>query len=88
MIFTDYDAILRMPVSLAGYERDIVNGIPVWKNTTNEYYAYEPDVETNPIYIGSKSTGFIVDWNKYYAVRLAEYREKLVSRVRVSAQKK
>jgi hypothetical protein len=77
-----------MPVNLAGYQRDIVNGIPVWKNATNEYYAYEPDVETNPIYIGSKSTGFIVDWNKYYAVRLAEYREKLVSRVRVSAQKK
>ena len=77
-----------MPVNLGAYQRVIVDGVPVWKNAANEYYAYEHDVETNPICVGSESMGFTVDWKKYYQVRLAEYREKLVSRVRVSAQKK
>jgi hypothetical protein len=77
-----------MPTTLAGYQRVIVNGIPVWKNSVNEYYAYEPDVETNPICIGSETSGFTIDLEKYYAKRLAEYREKLFSRTRVGAQKK
>uniref|UniRef100_A0A6C0K0T6 Uncharacterized protein n=1 Tax=viral metagenome TaxID=1070528 RepID=A0A6C0K0T6_9ZZZZ len=76
-----------MPTVLAGYERVMINGIPVWKNKSNEYYAYEPDVATNPICIGSQSTGIMVDWEKYYLVRLNEYRENLASRVRAGNKK-
>jgi hypothetical protein len=76
-----------MPITLAGYERVMINGIPVWKNTTNEYYAYEADVATNPIRIGAETTGITVDWEKYYATRLDEYRNSLTTRLR-SANKK
>ena len=76
-----------MPITLAGYERAMVNGIPVWKNTANEYYAYEQDVGTNPILIGSETTGFTIDLQKFYVERLNDYREKLVARIR-SPQKK
>ena len=76
-----------MPVTLAGYERVMINGIPVWKNQTNEYYAYEADVATKPIRIGSESTGITFDWEKYYATRLDEYRNSLTTRQR-SANKK
>ena len=77
----------KMPITLAGYERVMMNGIPIWKNLTNEYYAYEPDVGTNPIRIGSESTGIVFDWEKYYVTRLNEYRNSLTSRLRSSNKK-
>ena len=76
-----------MPVTLAGYERVMVNGIPVWKNSANEYYAYEQDVATNPICIGSEANGFTVNWEEFYVTRLNEYRESLAARIRLSQKK-
>lgn len=76
-----------MPITIAGYERVMINGIPVWKNSENEYFAYEPDVVTRPIRIGSQEYGFDVDLEKYYETRLAEYRQSLTARIR-SLQKK
>ena len=76
-----------MPVTTNGFQRAIVNGIPVWKNSANEYFAYEQDVATNPIRLGSESEGFTVNWKDYYEERLNSYRESLTTRIR-SANKK
>lgn len=76
-----------MPITLAGYERAMINGIPVWKSSDNKYYAYEQDVGTNPIYIGSEETGFTVLWESFYETRLQDYREKLTARIRAVSKK-
>jgi hypothetical protein len=70
-----------------GFQRAIIKGIPVWKNSANEYFAYEQDVSTNPIRLGSESEGFTVSWNEFYEARLNSYRDSLVTRIR-SANKK
>ena len=71
-----------MPVSTNGFQRAMVNGIPVWKNSLAEYFAYELDVATNPIRIGSETEGFTVNWKEFYESRLTSYRESLITRVR------
>ena len=80
---------VKMPISINGFQRVIVQGIPVWKNSANEYYAYESDVTTNPIRLGSETEGFTVNWTEFYSARLDAYRNELASRKRaVSSQKK
>lgn len=72
-----------MPITIPGFKCVIVAGIPVWKNSADDYFAYETDVATNPIRLGSESEGLTVNWKEYYEERLAKYRESLEARVRV-----
>ena len=76
-----------MPVTTNGFQRVIVKGIPVWKNSANEYFAYEQDVATNPIRLGSESEGFTVNWKEFYEARLNSYRDSLITRIRSSNKK-
>ena len=76
-----------MPVTVNGFQRVIVNGIPVWKNSLSEYFAYELDVVTNPIQLGSETDGFNMTWKDLYKSRLESYQASLATRVRAGQKK-
>jgi hypothetical protein len=66
-----------------GMQRIIHMGIPFWKNSENDFFAY--DTETPPLKLGASGTLF-TNWKELYHTRLESYRSNLNPRPR--AQKK
>lgn len=67
------------------YQRIMMHGIPVWKDTEGRLYYYEtatPPTAENRIQIGTEATGFNPDWKVLLEGPLHSYREGSKSRPR------
>jgi len=67
-------------------QKEIVEGVPFWKDKSNNLYSFEPD-KKNLIAIGSynseKQTITLKDnWKQIYQVKLDDYRKNLKNRER------
>ena len=66
-----------------GLQRVLVQGVPVWKNSTGELFAWEPAAATASLLkLGTEAEGFIDGWKDLYEPRLQEYRASLAARPR------
>ena len=67
------------------YQRIIMNGVPMWKDTEGRLFYYEssthPTLESR-IQIGTEATGIAENWQTLLDPRLITYRETQVSRTR------
>jgi len=67
------------------YQRLIVNGIPVWKDSEGRLYYYQtstPPTPENRIQIGTETSGLNPDLKSLLDPYLHSYREHSVSRAR------
>jgi len=67
------------------YQRTLLNGVPVWKDSDGLYYYYEtqaPPTETTRIPIGSEATGLNPDWKLLLEPHLNRYRQTIQARSR------
>ena len=70
------------------YQRVLIHGIPVWKDSEGRLYYYETSTPPTPdtrIQIGTEATGFNPDWKTLLEGPLHNYRE--AARQRPRAQK-
>ena len=76
-----------MPLSsmptVNGLQRFMKEGVPFWKNSDNDIFAY--DTETPQLRLGTADS-LLPNWKALYQARLQSYRDNLVSRPR--SQKK
>ena len=73
----------------AAYQRIIVHGIPVWKDTEGRLFYYEtanPPTEETRIQIGTEAGGFNPDWKDVLESQVQVYRQ--LSRTRSRSEKK
>lgn len=73
----------------AAYQRIIVHGIPVWKDTEGRLFYYEtanPPTEETRIQIGTEAGGFNPDWKDVLESHVKNYRQ--LSRTRSRSEKK
>lgn len=67
-------------------QKELVDGIPYWKDKSNNVYSFEPD-KKNLIVIGSynsekKTVTLKPNWKELYQTKLDEYRKNLKNRER------
>lgn len=69
------------------YQRVILNGIPMWKDTEGRLFYYETATHPTPetrIQIGTEATGLSPDWNVSLEQKLQTYRQGSQSRPRAA----
>ena len=66
-----------------GMQRVMVQGVPMWRNSAKELFAYDHITTTNPIRLGTESGGLVAGWQDIFEPRLKQYRESLDVRARV-----
>ncbi len=76
------------PTAPSGMQRVIYQGMPVWRNSDKELFAYDTLTTENPIKIGTESAGFTETWKDLLDTRLKAYRESLQPRSRLTAPSK
>ena len=75
---------------LVRMQRKVIQGIPVWLDTQNRVYAYDPVDTTNPLWLGTYSPQTETmtlrdDWKLVYQEKLEAYRKKSAPRNRLPA---
>ena len=69
------------------YQRILLNGVPVWKDSEGKLYYYDtqtPPTTDTRICIGTETTGLSSDWQTTLQDRLTSYRTTLTSRSRAA----
>jgi hypothetical protein len=68
-------------------QRVLYKGVPVWRDSEKNLYAYEPGVTPGPtsLKIGTESDGLSEGWKVAYEPRLQAFRQSLEVRSRKRA---
>lgn len=76
------------PANPPGLQRTTLQGIPVWKNSAGELFAWEPGTPSIPLLkLGTEAEGFREGWKEQFEPRLQAYRASLAPRPRAAAGK-
>jgi len=66
-------------------QKEIVQGVPFWKDKSNNLYTFEPD-KKNLLLIGTYNTNETYtlkdNWQALYSERLDNYRKNMIKRER------
>lgn len=71
-----------MPTTWNGMTRELVDGIPVWRNKAGELFLYDQDLSKAPVRVGTTSNGFAENWQECMAHHLETYRTAATARPR------
>lgn len=74
-----------MPTTWNGMTRELVEGIPVWRNKAGELFLYDQDLTKAPVRIGTAVKGFAENWQELMEPHLNAYRAAAAARPRGGA---
>ena len=69
-------------------QRKVLQGIPFWLDGQNRIYAYDPQDQTNPLWLGvydpqTEKVTLREDWRQAYQAKIEAYRTSAQSRSRI-----